>query len=35
MDEIKKPLPVINPGDELPPEMLDEIDNAKGGGGDE
>lgn len=35
MDEIKNPLPVINPEDELPPEMLDEIDNAKGGGDDE
>lgn len=35
MDEIKNPLPVINPEDELPPEMLEEIDNAKGGGGDE
>ena len=35
MDEIKNPLPVINPEDEVPQGMLDEIDNAKGGGGGE
>lgn len=35
MDEIKNPLPVINPEDEVPPEMLDEIDDAKGDGDDE
>ena len=30
MDEIKNPLPLIEEGDDIPQEMLDEIDNAKG-----
>lgn len=35
MDEINNPLPVINPGDEIPQEMEDEVTGGKGEDADE